>query len=115
MGALDLYSTRANALTSSQLKQVEAAVAIPIASTLFREANDGEPDGIAMPAWLNQDSVEDRMNVWVAVGMSMEALHRSNTDALAMLRGYAYAHSLTLDQVATLLTNKGLQPDELLA
>ena len=115
LGALDLYSTTPDTLTSSEVKQVEAAVAIPIAGILFTEANDGEPDGIAMPSWLTKDSVDDRMNVWAAVGMSMERLHRSNADVLAMLRGYAYSHSLTLDQVATLVTNKRLQPEELLA
>jgi hypothetical protein len=47
--------------------------------------------------------------------MSMQRLQLTNTDALAMLRGYAYSHSLTLDQVASLVTDKGLQPEELLA
>jgi hypothetical protein len=115
LGALDLYSTRPDTLTSSEVRQVDAAVAIPIASILFRDAAAGELDGIAMPGWLNKDSVDDRMNVWVAVGMLIERLELSNADALAMLRGYAYSHSLTLDQVAGLVTDKGLQPEELLA
>src|SRR5215207_733291 len=106
IGALDLYSTGPDTLTSSQVKQVDTAVAIPIASILFRDAA-GELDGIAMPTWLSKDSVDDRMNVWVAVGMSMERLKLSNTDVLAMLRGYAYSHSLTLDQVASLVTEIG--------
>ena len=114
-GALDLYSTRPDTLTSSEVKQVDVAIAIPIASILFRDAAAGELDGIAMPSWLNKDSVDDRMNVWVAVGISMERLKLSNTDALAMLRGYAYSHSLTLDQVASLVTDQRLQPEELLA
>ena len=115
LGALDLYSTRRDPLTSSEVKQVDAAVAIPIASILFRDAPAGELDGIATPSWLSKDSVDQRMNVWVAVGMTMERLKQSNTDALATLRGYAYSHNLTLDQVASLVTDKGLQPEELTA
>jgi hypothetical protein len=114
-GALDLYSISPDTLTSSEVKNIEAAIAIPIASIMFHDAAAGELDGIAMPSWLSKDSVDERMNVWVAVGMSMQRLQLSNTDALAMLRGYAYSHSLTLDQVARLVTDKGLQPEELMA
>ena len=115
LGALDLYSTSAVTLTSEEVKEIDVAIAIPIASILFRDAAAGEPEGIAMPDWLSKDSVDERMNVWVAVGMSIERLQLSNADALATLRGYAYSHDLTLDQVASLVTDKGLQPEELLA
>ena len=67
-----------------------------------------------MPNWLSTESAEERMNVWVAVGMSMERLQLNNMDALALLRGYAYSHSFTLDQVARLVTDKSLQPEQLL-
>jgi hypothetical protein len=115
LGALDLYSTSRDTLTSAEVKEIDVAIAIPIASILFRDAAAGEPDRIAMPNWLSKDSVDERMNVWVAVGMSMERLQLNNTDALATLRGYAYSHSITLDQVASLVADKGLQPEELLA
>jgi hypothetical protein len=115
-GALDLYSTRPETLTSSEVEEVEAAVAIPMASMLIMgTAAAGELDGVAVPNWLSTESAEERMNVWVAVGMSMERLQLSNMDALALLRGYAYSHSLTLDQVARLVTDKSLQPEQLLA
>jgi hypothetical protein len=115
VGALDLYSTSPDTFTSSELEEVDAAVAIPIASMLFRDAVAGELDGLTMPSWLSKESVEERMNVWVAVGMSMQRLQLNNMDALALLRGYAYSHSITLDQVARLVTNRGLQPEELMA
>jgi len=54
------------------------------------------------------------MNVWAAIGMSMARLPLSNDDALALLRGYAYSHNLTLDQVARRMTDRELQPEELL-
>jgi hypothetical protein len=115
LGALDLYSTSPDTLTRSEVKEVDVAIAIPIASIIFSDDAAGDLDGIAMPSWLGSESVDERMNVWVAVGMSMERLQLSNEDALALLRGYAYSHSFTLDQVARLVTDTGLQPDELMA
>jgi len=115
VGALDLYSTSSDTFTSRELEEVDAAVATPIASMLFREAAVEEPDGRAVPGWLSKEPVNERMNVWVAVGMSMEHLKLTNLDTLALLRGYAYSHGLTLDQVAHQVTDQGLQPDELLA
>jgi len=115
LGALDLYSTSRDTLTSRELEEVDAAVAVPIASTLFRDTVAGELDGSSVPSWLKQESVDERMNVWVAVGMSMQRLTLTNSDALALLRGYAYSHSVTLDQVARLVTDRALQPEELMA
>ncbi len=115
IGALDLYSTSPDTLTGRELEEVDAAVAVPMASMLFRKADTRELDGLAVPAWLSREPVDERMNAWVAVGMSMERLKLSNTDALALLRGYAYSHGWTLDQVARLVTDGGLQPEELLA
>jgi GAF domain len=115
VGALDLYSTSPDTLTNSELAEFDAAVATPITSTLFRDAGAIELDGVTVTTWLSKESVDERMNVWVAVGMSMERLQLNNTDALALLRGYAYSHGMTLDQVALLVTDKGLQPEELLA
>jgi hypothetical protein len=115
VGALDLYSTNPDTLTDRELNEVDAAVATPIASMLFRATAVEEPDGPAVPSWLSRESVNERMNVWVAVGMSMERLKLTNVDTLALLRGYAYSHGLTLDQVARQVTDHGLHPDELLA
>jgi hypothetical protein len=115
VGALDLYSTSPDTLTSRELVEVDAAVAVPMASMLFREADTSDVDGLAVPTWLSREPVDERMNVWVAVGMSMERLKLNNTDALALLRGYAYSHGSTLDQVARLVTDGSLQPEELLA
>jgi hypothetical protein len=114
-GALDLYSTGVDTITSSDVEEIAAAVAAPIASTLFQGADAVELDGTTVPGWLSRESVDERMNVWVAVGMSMERLKLGNADALALLRGYAYSRTLTLDQVARLVTDLGLQPEELLA
>jgi GAF domain len=115
LGALDLYSTSPDTLTSSEVKEVDIAIAIPIASILFTNAAAGERDGLAMPIWLSRESVDERRNVWIAVGVTMERLKQNNEDTLALLRGYAYSHNLTLDEVARLVTDSGLQPEELMA
>jgi hypothetical protein len=116
LGALDLYSTSPDTLTSSEVEEVEGEIAIPIASILFREPASDEPDGVVVPEWFHTDTASARMDVWVAVGMSMERLKVSGGDALALLRAYAYSHELTLDQVARLMAERGLlQPEELLA
>jgi hypothetical protein len=115
VGALDLYSTSPDTLTSREVEEVDAAVAVPIASMLFREPDASELENSTMPAWLSREPVDQRMNVWVAVGMSMERLKLNNTDALALLRGYAYSHGSTLDQVGRLVTDGSVQPEELLA
>ena len=84
------------------LEQVDAAVAIPIASRLFSEV----ATGVTVENRLSMKSIDERMNVWVAVGMSVSRLQLRNNDALALLRGYAYSHNSTLDQVARLVTDR---------
>jgi hypothetical protein len=114
LGALDLYSTNPETLSSLELEAIDAAVATPIASMLFRQAAAGEPHGLTYPDWLSKGQVDERMNVWVAIGMLMARLPLSNDDALALLRGYAYSRNLTLDQVARQMTDRHLEPKELL-
>ena len=94
LGALDLYSTSPVMFSSRELEDIDAAVALPIAGMLFGQTDAGDLDS-GTPSWLTRDSVTERMNVWVAVGMSMERLKLDNADALALLRGYAYSHAMT--------------------
>lgn len=113
VGALDLYSTSPVMFSSRELEDIDAAIALPMAGMLFGQTAAGDLDG-GTPSWLTQDSVVERMNVWVAVGMSMERLKLDNADALALLRGYAYSHAMTLDEAARRVTDLALQPEELL-
>jgi hypothetical protein len=113
-GGLDLYSTNPEAFYSLELAAVDVAVAIPIASMLFADAAAGEFNGIIFPNWLTREQVDERMNVWVAIDMLIARQPLSNDDALALLRGYAYSHNLTPDQVARQMTNHGLRPEALL-
>lgn len=113
MGALDLYSTDPQPLSQDILKDIELSVAIPIASMLFREPVTHDATGAPTLRWLDSDAAQDRMNVWVAIGMLMARLDLPNDDALAVLRGYAYSHGQTLDDIARDLTAKRLEPDQI--
>lgn len=62
-------------------------------------------------SWLRSPSANPRFRVWIAVGMVMAQAGAPSRDALAMLRGYAFSHGLTLDDVADLLASRQLRPD----
>jgi len=72
-----------------------------------------QADLVTATGWWRQHRVADRMLVWVAVGMLMERTRLSNSDALAVLRGYAFSHQMTLDAVAAKLTSQDLTTEEL--
>jgi AmiR/NasT family two-component response regulator len=72
-------------------------------------------DGTTLPTWMSGQQLNDRLNVWVAIGMSMAVLNLSNDASMALLRGYAYSRNLTLDQVARRVTDRNLRPEELRA
>lgn len=50
--------------------------------------------------WLAGPAARHRQQVWVAAGMTMERFGLGNRDAIAVLRGHAYALSVTLDELA---------------
>jgi hypothetical protein len=54
------------------------------------------------------------MTVWVAIGMLMEHDALTNTEALSVLRGHAYTHDTTLDELAAQLTTRHTTPDNVL-
>jgi len=58
-------------------------------------------------------SVEDGMNVWIAVGVLLVLGHWSNEDALALMRAYAFSHDTTLDDVASQIVEQR-RPGDLL-
>lgn len=114
-GALDLYVTNADHLPQLSLNEVGMDVADLIAAILFDAPNLTLQHQRQVPAWINNDSVTQRMNVWVAIGMLIEHTPVSNADALAALRAYAFSHSENLEDVADHLTSRRLQPAALLS
>jgi hypothetical protein len=89
-------------------------VAEPMAAVLFDTPNTIAHEGTVLPRWMLRSSVAQRMSVWVAVGILIAHAGLTNADALAALRGYAYSHSASLDDIADDLITHRLQPDALL-
>ena len=114
-GALDLYSTNSDALQRLSLNDVSLNIADLMAAILFDEPKTVVLDGTRLPAWMNNHTVAQRMNVWVAIGILIEHAGLTNADALAALRAYAYRHHASLDDIADHLTTQQLHPDALLA
>lgn len=107
--ALDLYSTGADpdpSLTEDPFRHDLADVITRFltAAPLAHVSWTSEP----VAAWLVAGSVEDRMNVWTAVGMMMADTEMDQADGLAVLRGYAFSHDFTIDETAQLLTTRQL-------
>jgi hypothetical protein len=70
-------------------------------------------DATELPAWSDTPDAQRRGRLWMAVGMLMLALEARASDALAVLRGYAYAAGRTADDLAMDLVEGRLQPDQL--
>jgi hypothetical protein len=115
LGALDLYSTDSHFVVPARVADITTKVADPIAAILFDAPTAPFERGVDSSGWLTSPSATTRMNVWVAVGILIEYATLSNADALAALRGYAFSHDMTLDDVATEMSTKRLNPDTLLA
>jgi hypothetical protein len=54
-----------------------------------------------------------RQLMWAALGMINVGLQMTTIDALATLRGYAYGHGSTVDDVARQLTGRELPVEAL--
>jgi len=114
-GALDLYADDAGLAPALALPDLAAGVALPIAVMLsgaFARLYDAE---VEMPEWLMEDPAVERVTVWTAVGMVVGSTQQDDRDALATLRGWAYSHGLSLDEVADRLVGRDLPVEALLA
>jgi hypothetical protein len=63
---------------------------------------------VSGPAYLHSPAARARMLVWTAIGMITYTLRLNSADALARLRGYAYSHNSTIDDIARALTDQAL-------
>jgi hypothetical protein len=65
------------------------------------------------PAWLAGPAAESRNAVFIAMGMLTVALDVSTPDALALLRGHAYATGNTVDAIARDVVNRRIPAADL--
>jgi hypothetical protein len=106
LGAMDLYRRRPGWLSTSELTTALAVVDVTVLVmlSLLAEVDDGEW-WLALP--------EHREQVHQAVGMLVAALGIPADQALARLRGYAFATGRLADQVAHDIVSRRLSPKDL--
>lgn len=100
LGALDLYLRAPEADRSLLRVEVQRDVVDEIARLLLVPLADHAAQEPSDPRWLESPPVRRRMHVWAAVGMLMAAGKQNEADCLAALRGYAFSHSQSLDDLA---------------
>jgi hypothetical protein len=109
-GALDLYSVEPDAATLDAVIGDAAQVGQLMAASLVDAAGAAGLRG-AMSRWMQSPSANHRFGVWNAVGMMMAYAGEPSRDALARLRGYAFSHNLSLDELAGRLASRQLRPE----
>ena len=112
--ALDLYSIDPDAAAFADIAEIRVAVADEAAAALLATPEGMHSMGVALPLWLINDLSDNRMNVWIAVGMICERASLTDADSLAVLRAYAYSNDLTLDEVATRMVTGTLRARDVL-
>jgi hypothetical protein len=116
IGGMDLYFAAADGVTG--VDAFEARCVAELVSERLEAAADWSvwtPTEIPteMPTWADTPEARRRGRLWMAVGMLMLALRLPAADALAVLRGYAYAADRTADDVAVDLVEQHLRPEQL--
>jgi hypothetical protein len=109
-GAVDFYSTEADSSTLDTVMRYAVQVGKVMAASLVDVAGVAGLRG-TISGWMQTPSANHRFRVWNAVGMMMAAMGGPSRDALAKLRGYAFSHNLTLDELASRLADRQLRPE----
>ncbi len=107
VGVLGLYRETPGSLSPGALADVlvcaDAALVLLLNS---RAGVDGNGGGLAQDGWS-----DDHARVYQATGMVSAQRGTGLEEALAMLRGYAFSHDLTLDEVAAAVVSRQLRLD----
>jgi hypothetical protein len=107
VGVLGLYRETPGSLSPGALADVlvcaDAALLLLLNS---RAGVDGNGGGLAQNGWS-----DDHAQVYQATGMVSAQRGTGLEEALAVLRGYAFSHDLTLDEVAAAVVSRQLRLD----
>lgn len=115
-GAIDLYfidpkgaytvDLRAAAVVSDEIVTALRATSTPtLPSTRV-------PD-VQVPAWLYSPAAKGRLRTWIAAGVVISHLGLAPADALARIRGYAYARQQDIADVTDSIISGALPADAL--
>ncbi|MGR6964042.1 ANTAR domain-containing protein [Geodermatophilus sp. URMC 61] len=112
LGGMDLYLAAADGAIAVDVFAARC-VAELVSDHLDLAADWSVWTPTELPAWSDTPDARRRGRLWLAVGMLMLALQAPAPDALAVLRGYAYAAGRTADDVAIDLVERRLRPEQL--
>jgi hypothetical protein len=112
IGAMDLFFATSSGATAVDVFAARC-VAELVSDHLEVAADWSVWAPTELPAWSDTSDARHRGRLWMAVGMLMVALEMPAPDALAVLRGYAYAAGRTADEVADDLVEFRLPVDQL--
>lgn len=111
-GVLSLYWRDPAGSVAVREHDVQRVAAL-ISGELAHAADWSRWTGNSLPVVLDTPDARHRGRLWMATGMVMLALRMRAEDALALLRGHAYATGGTVDDLATELVERRLRPDQL--
>jgi hypothetical protein len=112
IGGLDLYLTDPVGLLALDAFDALATASL-VSDQLAHAAAWSTWTGEEGPAWMDSPSAQKRSQVWLAMGMVSEALQLPTPEALAVLRGVAYANDRVVDDVAEDITSGRLSAQQL--
>lgn len=112
VGVLDLFFTDPAGPAAVDLVAART-VARLLTGWLVRDADWSVPPSEEAPVWVHTPAAAARARLWMAVGMVSLALRVPAPDALALLRGYAYAHDRAVDDVGADLVARRISPDRI--
>jgi hypothetical protein len=112
IGDMDLYFTDPDGPAAIDVDDARC-VAELVSAQLAPAADWSIWTQATVPDWPNTPDARRRGRLWMAVGMVIFALRMPPADALALLRGSAYATDRTVDELAADLIERRLGPGEL--
>ncbi|NAZ80653.1 GAF domain-containing protein [Kineococcus sp. R8] len=116
-GVLDLYFASPSAAATFDPARA-LALADEVSDVLLAASpvpeGPGEDEPLDATSWLDAPGAQRRRRVWVALGMLNFELRLSSADALAVLRGRAYAQGRSLEELADDMIEGRLRSEQFL-
>jgi hypothetical protein len=112
IGGMDLYLTDPGGAAAVDVLEARR-VAELVSDHLSLAADWSVWTPTESSTWADTPASRRRARLWMAVGVLAVALDAPTADALALLRGFAYAAGRTADDVAADLVDRRLHPEQL--